>query len=199
MVQPLILASQSTTRSDMLRSAGLEIECHPARIDEPAIKSAFLAQNAPLRDIADALAEMKARRVAGKYPDRMVLGADQILVHKGKIFDKPNTIEEAKTQLLMLRGQSHQLFSAAVIYDRGVPVWRFIGRAELTMRDFSRQFLDTYIAQIGDDLFTTVGGYKLESIGSQLFLSVKGDYFSVLGLPLLEVLGFLRGKGICQT
>ncbi|MBL1435758.1 MAG: Maf family protein [Rhodobacteraceae bacterium] len=199
MIQPLILASQSTTRSDMLQNAGLDIECYPARIDEPAIKASLLAQNASFRDIADALADMKARRVAGKYPDRMVLGADQILVHKGKIFDKPNNFEEAKTQLLTLRGQSHLLFSAVVIYDRGTPVWRFIGRAELTMRNFSNQFLDMYMAKMGDDLFTTVGGYKLESAGSQLFLSVKGDYFSVLGLPLLEVLEFLRGKGICQT
>jgi len=199
MTQPLILASQSGARRDMLQNAGLYIECHPARIDEAALKAAFLAKNAPPRDIADALAELKARRVAGKYPDRLVLGADQILVHKGVIFDKPTSIDEVRSQLLMLRGQSHLLFSAVVIYDRGAPVWRHIGRAELTMRRFSRPFLDTYLAKVGDDQFTTVGGYKLESLGSQLFLSVKGDYFSVLGLPLLEVLEFLRGKGICQT
>jgi len=195
---PLIIASQSSARRDMLQNAGLEIECHPARIDEPAIKASLLAQNAPPRDIADALAEMKARRVAGKFPDRLVLGADQILVHKGKIFDKPTSLKEAKTQLLKLRGQSHLLFSAVVVYDHGAPVWRFIGRSELAMRDFSASFLDTYMAKTGDDLYTTVGGYKLETLGSQLFLSVKGDYFSVLGLPLLEVLAFLRGKGICQ-
>ncbi len=199
MPQPLILASQSSARRTMLQNAGLSIECHPARIDESAIKASLLAQNAPARDIADALAEMKARRVADKHRERLVLGADQILVHKGKIFDKPTSIDEAKFQLLTLRGQSHLLFSAVVIYDHGAPVWRYIGRAELTMRDFSASFLDAYLAQMGDDLFTTVGGYKLETSGSQLFLSVKGDYFSVLGLPLLEVLAFLRGKGICQT
>ncbi|NOR61361.1 MAG: septum formation protein Maf [Rhodobacteraceae bacterium] len=199
MPQPLILASQSSARRDMLQNAGLEIECHPARIDESAIKASLLAQNAPPRDIADALAEMKARRVASKFPDRLVLGADQILVHKGKIFDKPTSLEDAKSQLLTLRGQSHLLFSAAVIYDQGAPVWRHIGRAELTMRDFSTPFLERYLNDMKDDLFTTVGGYKLESTGSQLFLSVKGDYFSVLGLPLLEVLKFLRGKGVCQT
>ncbi|HIP22229.1 MAG TPA: septum formation protein Maf [Rhodobacteraceae bacterium] len=199
MPQPLIIASQSAARRDMLQNAGLEIECQPARIDETAIKASLLAQNAPPRDIADALAEMKARRVAGKFPDRLVLGADQILVHKGKIFDKPTSLAEAKSQLLTLRGQSHLLFSAVVVYDQGAPVWRYIGRAELTMRDFTVSFLNTYMAQMEDDLFTTVGGYKLETLGSQLFLSVKGDYFSVLGLPLLEVLEFLRGKGICQT
>ncbi len=199
MPRPLILASQSATRRDMLQNAGLDIECHPARIDETAIKAALLAQNARPRDIADALADIKARRVAEKHPDRLVLGADQVLVHKGKIFDKPTSIDAAKAQLKALRGQSHLLFSAAVIYENGMPVWRFVGRAELTMRNFSPAFLSTYLAKTGDDLFTTVGGYKLESLGSQLFLSVKGDYFSVLGLPLLDVLEFLRGKGICQT
>jgi septum formation protein len=199
MTQPLILASQSAARRDMLQNAGLEIECHPARVDETAIKAALLAKKAAPRDIANALADIKARRVAGKYPERLVLGADQILVHKGKIFDKPTSFDEAKTQLQTLRGQSHILFSAAVIYDHGRPVWRHIGRAELTMRRFTTPFLNTYLAKMGDDLFTTVGGYKLESLGSQLFLSVKGDYFSVLGLPLLEVLEFLRGKSVCQT
>ena len=199
MLPPLILASQSSARRDMLQNAGLRIECQPAQIDEPAIKATLLGQNLPPRDIADALADMKARQVAGKYPERLVLGADQILVHKGKIFDKPTSINEARSQLLTLRGQGHQLFSAAVIYNQGVPVWRFIGQAELTMRSFSPAFLETYLAELKADLFTTVGGYKLESVGSQLFLSVKGDYFSVLGLPLLEVLEFLRGIGICQT
>ncbi len=199
MPEPLILASQSSIRRDLLQNAGLQVECHPARVDEAAIKAALLAQNAAPRDVADALADIKARRIAGKFPDRLVLGADQILVHKGKIFDKPNSIDAAKKQLLTLRGQSHLLFSAAVIYDRGIPVWRYVGRAELTMRTFSRAFLESYLAEIGDDLFTTVGGYKLESVGLQLFSAVKGDYFSILGLPLLEVLEFLRGKGICQT
>lgn len=195
----LILASQSSARRDLLQNAGVDVECQPARIDEAAIKAALIAEKAPARDIADALAEMKTRRVAGKNPARLVLGADQILVSNGKIFDKPSSVDEAKNQLKALRGQTHTLFSAAVIYDQGAPVWRFIGKVDLTMRDFSDAFLGQYLVQMGDDLFTTVGGYKLESLGSQLFLSVKGDYFSVLGLPLLEVLGFLRGKGICQS
>jgi len=182
----------------MLQNAGVEVECLPARIDEAAIKAAFLAQNARPRDIADALAEIKARRLAGKHPDRLVLGADQILVQNGTIYDKPTSMNGAKSQLMALRNSSHFLYSAAVIYDQGVPVWRFVGKAELFMRDFSDSFLDGYVAAMGDDLFTTVGGYKLENLGSQLFLSVKGDYFTVLGLPLLEVLAFLRGNGICQ-
>lgn len=198
MTHPLILASQSTTRRDMLQNAGVNVECLPARVDEAAIKASLKAHKAPPRDIADALAEMKARRVAGKHPARLVLGADQILVFNGEIFDKPGSLPEVETQLKTLRGHSHSLFSAAVIYDRGTPVWRHISRVEMTMRDFSDAFLQSYLEALGEDLFTTVGGYKLESLGSQLFLSVKGDYFSVLGLPLLEVLEFLRGKGVCQ-
>jgi len=198
MTKTLILASQSSARREMLLNAGVSVDCHPARIDESAIKAAFIAQNAAPRDITDALAEMKARRVAGKFPDRLVLGADQVLVFEGRIFDKPATLNEAKEQLKILRGETHTLISAAVIYDNGAPVWRFVGQVSLTMREFSDAFLESYIASQGDDLFTTVGGYKLETVGSQLFLSVKGDYFTVLGLPLLEVLEFLRGKGICQ-
>ncbi len=198
MSKTLVLASQSEARRQMLQNAGVEVECLPARIDEAAVKAALSAQKAKLRDIADALAEMKARRIAGKHPDRLVLGADQILVCNGEIFDKPTSEPEAKSQLKDLRGRKHELYSAAVIYNHGQPVWRFVSRVEMTMRDFSDDFLETYTSALKDDLFTTVGGYKLESLGSQLFLSVKGDYFSVLGLPLLEVLEFLRGIGICQ-
>ena len=199
MSQPLLLASQSSARRDMLQNAGVSVACHPARIDEAAIKAAMLSEGALPRDIADTLAEMKARRVAGKHPGRLVLGADQILVFNGEIFDKPSGMVEARTQLQALRGHTHTLLSAAVVYENAAPAWRFVGQVSLTMRDFSDAFLEGYLADMGDDLFTTVGGYKLEGLGSQLFLSVKGDYFSVLGLPLLEVLEFLRGKGFCQT
>jgi len=182
----------------MLRNAGVKVETVVARVDEDAIKSAYLADGAPARDIADALAEMKARRVAMHYPDALVLGADQVLVCEGKIFDKPKTVDAACQQLLHLRGKTHMLLSAVVIYQDAAPVWRFIGRAQMVVRDFSDEFLESYIAEQGTELLSTVGGYKLEGPGAQIFSSVQGDYFTVLGLPLLEVLGLLRTRGICR-
>lgn len=193
----LILASGSPIRAEMLRNAGVSVETQVARVDEAAIKGAMLAENARPRDIADALAEMKARRVAMKQQDALVLGADQVLVCDGTLYDKPDSIDEARAQLKSLRGKAHELLSAAVIFEDGRPVWRHIGRAQLMMREFSDEFLDEYAIQQGNDLLTTVGAYKLEGAGGQLFTRVQGDYFSVLGLPLLEVLEFLRNKGIC--
>jgi len=193
-----ILASGSVIRAEMLRNAGVPLEVIVARVDEDSIKSALLSDGAPARDVADALAEMKARRVAAKNPEALVLGADQVLVCEGKMFDKPNSIDAARVQLQTLRGKTHELLSAAVIVEDGAPVWRHIGRAQLMMRPFSDEFLENYLQTHAEDLFTTVGGYKLEAEGSQLFTRVQGDYFSVLGLPLLEILGFLRTRGICQ-
>ncbi len=198
MNQPLILASGSEIRAEMLQNAGIALEIQPARVDEHAIKSALLAERAQPRDVADALAEAKARRVSLKNQDRLVLGADQVLDFQGQILDKPETLNQAHKQLIMLRSKSHNLFSAAVLFENGQPVWRHIGRATLTMRDFSDDFLDKYIQKNGDNLFTTVGGYKIEEQGVQLFSSIKGDYFSILGLPLLEFLAILRQKGYCN-
>lgn len=197
-MKQFILASSSKIRAEMLLSAGVSVETVVARVDEETIKASMLAEGEKPRDIADTLAEMKARRVAQKHPEALVLGADQVLVCGGVLFDKPNSIEEAREQLISLRGKTHELLSAAVIYEDGAPVWRHIGRAQLMMRPFSDAFLENYIELQSGELFTTVGGYKLEQEGSQLFTRVQGDYFSVLGLPLLEILGFLRTRGICK-
>ncbi len=197
-MKPFILASGSKIRAEMLRNAGVPFEIAVARVDEDAIKAGMLAESAPARDIADALAEMKARRVAKKNPEALVLGADQVLVCNQKTFDKPDSIDAARTQLKSLRGKTHELLSAAVFFEDGTPVWRHIGRAQLMMRPFSDEVLENYLQTHAEDLFTTVGAYKLEAAGAQLFTRVQGDYFSVLGLPLLEILGFLRTRGICQ-
>lgn len=178
----------------MLRRNGVPLEVIPARVDEAAIKAALLAEEAPPRDIADALAEMKAYRIAQRHPTRLVLGADQVLVQGGRLFDKAPDIEAARAQLIDLRGKTHELLSAAVIFEDGRPVWRHVGRAQLVMRDFSDAMLDDYILRHGDDLLATVGCYKLEEDGASLFSRVQGDYFSVLGLPLLEVLEFVRTR-----
>lgn len=182
----------------MLRAAGVSLEVFPAAVDETAIKEGLLAEGAPPRDVADTVADLKARRVAVRTQGRglRVLGADQVLVSEGRLFDKPASVGEARDQLAQLRGRTHELLSAAVIYEDGTPVWRHIGKATLRMRPFSDAFLDHYVAGQGAALRSTVGAYRLEAEGAQLFSHVQGDYFTILGLPLLEVLGFLRSRGM---
>ena len=169
MSDPLILASRSPARADLLRAAGVAIEVAPAAIDEAAVKAALRAEQAPARDVADQLAELKARRGGGRAPGRLVLGADQVLVCDGVIHDKPVSITAAAAQLRALRGRTHELYSAAVICEGPEPVWRHVGRAQLAMRPFSDDFLAGYIAAQGDSLLETVGAYRLEMGGAQLF------------------------------
>ncbi len=154
------------------------------------------AEDAPPRDIADALAELKAHRAAMRDPSAITIGADQVLDCRGVLFSKAETMSEARTQLLALRGRPHDLLSAVVVYENGAPVWRHVGKVRLTMRPFSEAFLDAYLAAEGEALLETVGCYRLEGLGAQLFSQVAGDYFCVLGLPLLELLGFLRTRNI---
>jgi len=192
----LVLASASTARADMLAAAGVPAEALPARIDEAAVKAALAAEGAPPRDVADKLAELKALRVSAKVPGRLVLGADQVLVLDGRIFDKPADLAEARAHLLTLRARTHQLLSAAVVVLDGQTIWRHVGTARLTMRPFTDRFLDSCLDRLGELALTSVGCYHLEGLGAQLFSRVEGDYFTVLGLPLLELLGFLRARGV---
>lgn len=191
-MKTLVLASASQARADMLAKAGVASRIEPARIDEQAIKAAMLAEDAPARDIADKLAEMKALRTSRKCAGDFVLGADQVLMCNGRIFDKATSRDEAAAHLRELRGRTHQLLSAAVIVRDSEPIWRHIGVARLTMRSFSDGFVEQYLDDLGDRVLETVGGYHLEGLGVQLFHAVDGDYFTVLGLPLLPVLAFLR-------
>ena len=192
----IILASESRTRAKMLRDAGVEIETRPARVDESAVKAAMAAEGALALDVADTLAEMKALRISQREGETLVLGADQVLVCEGRLYDKPDSRETAAEQLRDLRGKSHDLISAAVVVQGGEPVWRHVGRARLTMRPFSDAFIDQYLEEVGEAATWSVGAYQLEGRGAQLFSRVSGDYFSILGLPLLELLGFLRVRGV---
>jgi septum formation protein len=196
----LILASQSTGRIAMLRAAGVEVEAHPALVDEASIKTALMADGAKPRAIADALAEAKARKVSGKFPAALVLGCDQILVTAdGQLLDKPESPEEAKAHLAMLSGQPHRLISAAVIYEAGVPVWRIVDSAQMTMRVLSAEFIAHYVEQYWEHIRHSVGCYRIEAEGAQLFAGISGSQFTIIGLPLLPVLDYLRIRGLLQA
>jgi len=194
----MLLASASEIRRTLLENAGVNVEVAPARIDEDAIKEAMLAEGALPRDIADALAEAKARKVSLKNPGEMVLGCDQVLDFKGTLFSKPQSADDATTQLRALRNNTHTLLSAAVVYKDGQPIWRHIGQVRLSMRDFSDDYLDCYIERNFSSVRHAVGAYKLEEEGVRLFSRIEGDYFNVLGLPLLELLNWLTLRGELQ-
>lgn len=191
----LLLASSSAIRLHLLRQAGVEVVAHPARIDESAVIAALRSEGAAARDIADALAEMKAQKISQRFENDTVIGCDQVLQFGSEIWEKPGTLQEARAQLLALRGQTHALFSAVVLYHRAEPVWRHVGEARLTMRSFSEAFLVAYLARNWNSIRASVGGYKLEEEGVRLFSAIDGDHFTILGLPLLPLLNQLALRG----
>ncbi|TCS66378.1 septum formation protein [Primorskyibacter sedentarius] len=199
MPNELVLASGSSIRAQLLRDARVPFIVAPAKIDESSIRAGMEVEDAIPRDIADTLAEMKARKASGKTPGRLVLGCDQVLAVDRKVLGKPDTPRELREQLELLRNRKHQLLSAAVLYKDGEPKWRHVSTARLTMRDFSNGFLDDYIARNWDSVRHCVGGYKLEEEGVRLFARIEGDYFTILGLPLLELLNYLAISGEIES
>lgn len=194
-MQPIILASASTIRRQMLENAGVSFQLLPARLDEESVLASLAAEGATPRDIADSLAEMKAAKLADRHPTAVVVGCDQVLDLDGKVWTKPKTADAARAQLSTLRGRTHRLFSAVVLYHEARPVWRYVGEARLTMRTFSDAFLEDYLARNFDEVRHCVGAYQIEREGARLFSDVQGDYFTILGLPLLPLLNYLSQRG----
>lgn len=192
----LVLASASPTRAKLLRAAGVPFEVVPASVDEEAVKRSLLAEGASTDAVADALAELKAVRVSARRQGDLVLGADQVLEFEGQIVNKSRDLAEAAVLLSRLRGRTHALITAAVLARRGTAIWRHTSRIALTVRDFSDAFLEHYLAQEGAEILGSVGCYRLEGRGLQLFSRIDGDYFAILGLPMLPLLTALRDQGI---
>lgn len=191
----IVLASASTSRARMLKDAGLTFSVEPAYVDEDSIKQSLSLEKAEALDAAETLAELKAVKVSNAHPEALVIGADTILDFKGTWFDKPADLDHAKAHLMTLRGQTHHLATAVVIALGGKRIWHARDLSELTMRDVSDPFIDQYVKLAGDALLTSVGAYQLEGLGAHLFARINGDFFSILGLPLLPVLSFLRDRG----
>jgi septum formation protein len=195
---PIILASKSAARRAVLTGADVPFEVVVAGVDEDAVKSSMLAQGSGARDVADALAEIKALKVSQGRPG-FVIGSDQTLEFEGKLYDKVASLEAAAERLKAMRGKAHKLHSAVVVAKDGAPIWREVVTATLTMRDFSDEFLAAYLLADGEEALGSVGCYRLEGPGAQLFSKIEGDYFSILGLPLMGLLDLLRRHGALAT
>jgi septum formation protein len=191
----IILASASKARRAILESAGVSVTVDPAAIDESAVKASLAAERLGAGEMAVQLADMKAARISARHPGLIVLGADQILECDKRAFDKPVDLAEARDQLLQLRGRGHRLYASLVALRDGRRLWQHTSQAVLTMRDFSNGFLEQYLGAIGPAALESVGAYQLEGRGAQLFARIDGDYFTILGLPLLPLLEFLRLQG----
>jgi septum formation protein len=195
MREELILASASPVRAQILAAAGLAFRVEAAAVDEDTVKRTFKAAGAGARECALALAEAKACRISQRCPSALVVGADQILVCDSVWFDKPADMAAARAQLLQLRGRRHELATAVCVAVAGERIWHATSRPLLAMRNFSDAFLDAYLRVEGPVLLGSVGAYRIEGRGAQLFTRIDGDHFAVQGLPLLPLLAFLRNRG----
>ncbi|PWR20663.1 Maf family protein [Zavarzinia compransoris] len=195
----IVLASGSLTRRRMFEAAGIPVAIDPPNVDEAELKRSMLAERVAPRDMADFLAELKAMKVSQRWRGALVIGADQILVQNGVVFDKPADMAHARAHLQAFRGRAHELISAVVICENGAPVWRHIASATLEMRPYTDDFIDAYLAAAGEVVLSSVGAYQVEGLGLQLFNRIAGDHFTIQGLPLLAVLDYLRIRGALGT
>lgn len=191
----IILASGSPSRRALLAGAGVEADAVKPLIDEEGYRAGMRADGMSIRDQAMRLAELKALKISEHY-DGLVIGGDQMLALGERAFDKPSDLAGARAHLEALSGQSHTLETAIVVAEGGQIVWRYLARPKLTMRTLSAGFIADYIERVGEPLLATVGAYQLEGLGSQLFTKIEGDYFSILGLPLLPLLDYLRTREV---
>ncbi|MEO9336157.1 Maf-like protein [Mesorhizobium sp. SB112] len=195
MSEKIILASASPFRKTLLSNAGIDFAAIAADVDERALEAPLEGSGASPQDVAAVLAEAKAQDVSERYPGRLVLGCDQTLSLDGEVFHKPKDMEGARRHLLALSGKTHQLNSAAVLVRDGVTLWRYVGIANLKMRPLDPAFIGRHLAHVGNIALSSVGAYQIEGEGIQLFEKVDGDYFTIVGLPLLAVLAELRELG----
>lgn len=193
---PLILASASSSRQSLLAQAGILFEARTSGVDEDEIKRSARAEGMEVAATALLLAEMKSLRIARSNPDAVVIGCDQILVCNDRWFDKPADLNEARTHLLALRGQTHTLVTAVICQTGEQRLWHHVAQPKLTMRRFSEAFLAEYLEAEGTALTQTVGAYRLEGQGVHLFDKIEGEHSAILGLPLLPLFGFLRQHGV---
>jgi septum formation protein len=195
----IVLASGSVARRAVLEAAGIVFEVQVAMVDEAAVKQAARAEGASALDTAVLLAEMKARHVARRRPEALVIGCDQLLVCGDAWFDKPGSTGEARAQIQALRGRQHRLVTAIVCCRHGERVWHHVAEPLMTMRDASDGFIDAYLAAEGDSVTASVGAYRVEGLGAQLFAAIEGEHAAIMGLPLLALLGFLRQHGVLMA
>lgn len=194
----LILASTSQSRRTMLTAAGVAFSAEAPGVDEDAVKDSLKGESAAPAAIAETLAELKARKVSLRHPDAFVIGADQVLDCEGAMYDKPSDVATARRQLQALRGRAHRLTASVVVARGDARLWHRTEVATLHMRLFTDAFLDGYLARVGEAACRSVGAYQLEGLGAQLFSRIEGDYFTILGLPLLPLLDFLRGHKLVE-
>ena len=198
MTTGIILASKSQIRSELLLKAGLKFTAIDANIDEKEVKSSYINKGYSARDLADILAAMKAKKLSCEYLDKLVIGCDQIMECNGQILSKANNPTDLADQLKFLRSKSHTLYSACVVYFANKAEWRFIGSATITMRNLSDEYISKYVDDNWDEVKHCVGGYKIENTGISFLSKINGDYFSILGLPIIQLLDYLVNRGVLK-